>query len=65
MILMNSRSLIWPWTQNATAVLIQSGITDSSCAEAEIVNPMITAKTIEDTTTHLALFKLDENNFLQ
>jgi len=31
----------------------------------EIVNSMITAKTIEDTTTHLALFKLDENNFLQ
>ena len=65
MILMNSRSLIWPWTQNATAVLIQSGIIGSSCAEAEIVNPMITAKTIEDTTIHLPLFKLDENNYLQ
>jgi len=61
--LINSRSLIWPWTQNATAVLIQSGITDSSCAEAEIVNPIITAKTIEDTT-NLPLFKLYENNFL-
>ncbi len=61
---MNSRSLILSWTQNATAVLIQSGITDSSCAEAEIVNHIIIAKTIEDTTTNLPLFKLDENNFL-
>ncbi len=58
-------SLIWTWKKNATAVLIQLGITDSSCAEAEIVNPIITAKTIEDTTTNLPLFKLHENNFLQ
>ena len=65
MILINSRSLIWSWTQNVTAVLIQPGITGSSCAEAEIVNPIITAKTIEDTTTNLPLFKLDENNFQQ